>query len=32
LLKIKETIETVATMEQLPAHKNSASIRFEGII
>lgn len=28
LLKIKETIETVATVEQLPAHKNSVSIRF----
>ena len=28
LLKIKKTIETVATVEQLPAHKNSASIRF----
>lgn len=28
LLKIKETIEIVATVEQLPAHKNSVSIRF----
>ncbi len=28
LLKIKETIETIATVEQLPAHKNSVSIRF----
>lgn len=32
LSKIKETIETVATAEQLPAHKNSVSIRFEGAI
>ncbi|MBI2086441.1 histidinol dehydrogenase [Candidatus Daviesbacteria bacterium] len=31
LLKIKETIETVATVEQLPAHKNSVSIRFTNI-
>lgn len=31
LLKIKETIETVATVEQLPAHKNSVSIRFINI-
>lgn len=29
LRKIKDTIETVATVEQLPAHKNSVSIRFE---
>lgn len=29
LRKIKDAIETVATVEQLPAHKNSASIRFE---
>lgn len=28
LLKIKDTIETVATAEQLPAHKNSVSVRF----
>lgn len=28
LLKIKETIEAIATVEQLPAHKNSVSIRF----
>ncbi len=28
LRKIKDAIETVATVEQLPAHKNSASIRF----
>lgn len=28
LLKIKKTIETIATVEQLPAHKNSVSIRF----
>lgn len=28
LSNIKETIETVATVEQLPAHKNSVSIRF----
>lgn len=32
LLKIKETIETVATVEHLPAHKNSVSIRFERMI
>lgn len=32
LLKIKETIETIATVEQLPAHKNSVSIRFERMI
>ncbi len=32
LLKIKETIETIAAVEQLPAHKNSVSIRFEGAI
>lgn len=30
LRKIKNTIETVAAVEQLPAHKNSVSIRFEG--
>lgn len=29
LKKIKETIETVAAVEQLPAHKNSVSIRFK---
>ena len=29
--KIKETIETVATVEQLPGHKNSVSIRFINI-
>lgn len=29
LKKIKETIETVAAIEQLPAHKNSVSIRFK---
>lgn len=29
LKKIKKTIENVATVEQLPAHKNSVSIRFE---
>lgn len=28
LRNIKDTIETVADVEQLPAHKNSASIRF----
>lgn len=28
LRAIKETIETIATAEQLPAHKNSVSIRF----
>jgi histidinol dehydrogenase len=28
LRRIKETIETVAQVEQLPAHKNSVSIRF----
>lgn len=28
LLTIKDTIETIATVEQLPAHKNSVSIRF----
>lgn len=28
LLKIKDTIEIVAVVEQLPAHKNSVSIRF----
>lgn len=28
LLQIKETIETMATVEQLPAHRNSVSIRF----
>ncbi len=28
LLKIKETIENIAEVEQLPAHKNSVSIRF----
>lgn len=26
---IKETVETVASVEQLPAHKNSVSIRFK---
>lgn len=29
LLKIKDTIENVATLEGLPAHANSVSIRFE---
>lgn len=29
LSKIKKTIETVAAIEQLPAHKNAASIRFK---
>lgn len=29
LLKIKETIETIAEIEGLPAHKNSVTIRFE---
>jgi len=28
LLQIKNTVETVAAVEQLPAHKNSVSIRF----
>jgi len=28
LLKIKKTIEAVATAEQLPAHKNATTIRF----
>lgn len=28
LLQIKDTVETVAAVEQLPAHKNSVSIRF----
>lgn len=28
LLKIKETIENIAEVEQLPAHRNSVSIRF----
>lgn len=28
LCRIKNTVETVAEVEQLPAHKNSASIRF----
>ncbi|VVA43964.1 bifunctional histidinal dehydrogenase and histidinol dehydrogenase [Candidatus Roizmanbacteria bacterium] len=28
LKKIRKTIETIAEVEQLPAHKNSASIRF----
>ena len=28
LRKIKKTIETIAEVEQLPAHKNSVSIRF----
>lgn len=28
LLRIKETVETVAEIEKLPAHKNSVSIRF----
>jgi histidinol dehydrogenase len=28
LRKIKDTVETVANVEQLPAHKNSVSIRF----
>lgn len=32
LLKIKDTIETVAEVEQFPAHKNSVSIRFERMI
>jgi histidinol dehydrogenase len=31
LLQIKDTVETVATVEQLPAHKNSVSIRFSRI-
>lgn len=30
LRQIKDAIETVATVEQLPAHKNSVTIRFEG--
>lgn len=29
LLQIKDTVETVALVEQLPAHKNSVSIRFK---
>lgn len=29
LSKIRNTIETVATVEQLPAHRNSVSIRFQ---
>jgi histidinol dehydrogenase len=29
LQKIKNTVETVADIEQLPGHKNSVSIRFE---
>lgn len=29
LKKIKETIEVIASVEQLPAHKNSVSIRFK---
>lgn len=29
LRKIKDTVETVADIEQLPAHKNSVSIRFD---
>jgi len=29
LRKIKNSVETVATIEQLPAHKNSVSIRFK---
>ena len=29
LRRIKETIETIAEVEQLPAHKNSVSIRFK---
>lgn len=29
LKKIKKTIETIAEVEQLPAHKNSVSIRFK---
>lgn len=29
LLRIKDTVETVAAVEQLPAHKKSVSIRFE---
>lgn len=29
LLKIKETIETIAAAEDLPAHANSVTIRFE---
>ena len=28
-LEIKDTIEIVAEVEQLPAHKNSASMRFK---
>ncbi len=32
LLKIKTTIENIAETEGLPAHKNSASIRFKGVI
>ena len=28
LAQIKDTIETIAEIEQLPAHKNSASVRF----
>lgn len=29
LKTIKETIETIAVVEQLPAHKNSVTVRFE---
>ena len=32
LRKIKNTIEIMAEIEQLPAHKNSVSIRFGGLI
>jgi histidinol dehydrogenase len=28
LKNIKETIETIAEIEQLPAHKNATNIRF----
>lgn len=31
LLNIRETIETIADVEQLPAHKNATSIRFKMI-
>lgn len=31
LLKIKKTIETIATVEGLPAHRESASIRFRNL-
>ena len=30
LRKIRNTIETVAQIEQLPAHRNSVTIRFKG--